>query len=82
MRQGAEYRKERIERLFHELQYEITRGMMEGEIEETLGFEFIVSVSRVQPKGVVRCRFDAFPVDRYWLSPDEKPIIKLVAGNS
>ena len=28
------YRMERIERLFHELKYEITRGLMEGDIEQ------------------------------------------------
>jgi hypothetical protein len=55
------YRQERIERLLHELKYEVTRGMLESEIDEHLGFRFIVPVSRKIPNGVVMCEFRTRP---------------------
>lgn len=54
-------RRGRIERLLQELQYEITRGMMEREIEEEMGFRFLVPVSRHFPNGVVECEFRTRP---------------------
>lgn len=54
-------RMERIERLLNEIQYEITRGMMEGEVDEVLGFEFLVPISKSVPKGVVHCSFRTRP---------------------
>ena len=65
------YRLERIERLFDELRYELTRGMLEGEIDESLGFRFIVPVSKAIPDGVVMCEFRSRPVPRYYASPDD-----------
>lgn len=59
-------RQERIERLLQELQYEITRGMMEGEIEERMGFEFFVPVSKTVKDGVVQCRFETRPTERFF----------------
>lgn len=59
------YRQQRIERLLEELRYEITRGMMEGEIDESLGFRFIVPVSKRIPDGVVHCEFLSRPVHRH-----------------
>lgn len=59
------YRKERIERLLHELRYEIERGMLENEIDETLQFQFIVPISRAIPDGVVHCEFRTRPAPRY-----------------
>ena len=59
------FRKERIEKLLHELRYEVERGMMENEIEETLGFQFVVPISRSIPDGVVACRFETRPMHRH-----------------
>lgn len=58
------YRMERIERLLKELEYEATRGMMDGEIDESLGFRFIVPVSKQIPDGVVQCEFRTRPIPR------------------
>lgn len=57
-------RQERIEKLLHELRYEIEVGMMQGEIDETLGFHFIVPISKKIPDGVVVCRFETRPAHR------------------
>ena len=56
------YRHERIERLLQELKYEVTRGMMEREIDEQIGFRFVVPLSRHIPNGVVFCEFHTRPV--------------------
>jgi hypothetical protein len=61
MASGPEARKERIERLLQELKYEITRGMMEREIDEHLGFRFIVPVSASLRHGIVFCEFHTRP---------------------
>jgi hypothetical protein len=37
---SANIRQERIEKLLHELRYEIERGMLEHESDETLTFRF------------------------------------------
>jgi len=58
-------RKERIERLLQELKYEITRGMMEREVDEHLGFKFIVPRSNKIPDGVVVCEFRTRPMPRH-----------------
>jgi len=57
-------RKERIEKMLHELRYEIEVGMMQGDIDESLGFQFIVPVSKSLPEGVVVCRFETRPMHR------------------
>lgn len=77
---GAEYRRERIERLLHELKYEITRGMMEREIEEEMGFRFIVPVTKHFKTGVVMCEFRTQPVPNYLGLGDDNPRLKLVGG--
>ena len=59
------FRIERIEKLFHELRYEIERGFMEGDIDgETLVFEWIVPISREITNGVVLCKFLTHPIHR------------------
>lgn len=58
------YRKERIERLLDELKYEITRGMLESEIDETLGFRFFVPISKRIQGGFVLCEFKTRPIHR------------------
>lgn len=65
------FRKERIEKLLHELRYEIERGMMEAEIDETLGFRFYVPISRAIPDGVVFCEFRTRPIHRAQMHPDD-----------
>ena len=71
------YRKERIERLFEELKYEISRGMIENEIEEEIVFSFIVPISRSIPKGgVVYCEFRSAPVQYAGTEPRLKLVGK------
>lgn len=73
------FRKERIEKLMHELRYEIERGMLEGDIDETIGFRFYVPISKAIPDGVVFCEFRTRPIPRYMMSPDDlQPRLRLV----
>ena len=65
------YRWDRIERLFTELRYEMERGMMEGEIDESIGFRFIVPISKSIPDGVVHCEFRSRPVHRNCILMDD-----------
>lgn len=74
-------RRERIERLLYELRYEIERGMMEREIDETMGFEFYVPISRSLPDGVVRCEFRTRPIPRHAMSlAAMEPRLKVIDG--
>ena len=73
------WRQERIEKLLHELRYEVTRGMMEGEIDESLSFSFIVGASREIPKGVVNCRFETMPTI-YPNFDHREPKLRVVGG--
>ncbi len=73
------YRRERIERLLKELEYEVTRGMTEGEIDETLGFRFYVPISKAIPEGVVFCQFETRPIHRHNMRiGDMAPRLKIV----
>jgi len=63
-RTATAMRMERIQRLLYELRYEVERGFMDGEIDESLGYEFIVPLSREIRDGVVLCRFTTRPVHR------------------
>lgn len=70
----AQYRMERIERLLRELEYEVTRGMLENEIEERIGFRFVVPRSRVYPtSGVVFCEFVSRPLEHFGMAPMPDP---------
>lgn len=69
MADTTNFRMERIEKLLRELEYEVTRGMMEKDIDETLGFEFYVPISARIPDGVVRCSFRTRPIPRYEMRP-------------
>ena len=66
----ANIRLERINRLFKELEYEITRGFFEKEISEHLEFRFIVGVSRETKGGVVKAEFDMRPTPAHHLPSD------------
>lgn len=73
------YRWERINRLFHELRYEIERGMMQGEIEEQIGFRFVVPTSKAIPNGVVHCEFRSRPMPGHSLNFDDfEPKLRVV----
>ena len=65
MSETTNIRRERIERLLHELRYEVERGIMEREIDEDLGFRFIVPISSKIPNGVVFCEFRTRPCPAY-----------------
>lgn len=51
------YRLQRISRLLHELEYEVTRGLMEREVEE-LGFQFFVPINFHNQYKTVKCSFE------------------------
>lgn len=72
-------RFDRIQRLLHELRYEITRGMMENEIEEELFYSFVVQRSRHIPDGIVMAEFRCRPAPTAaaYLC---KPTLELVKG--
>ena len=72
-------RKERIEKMLHELRYEIEVGMMQGDIDETLGFRFVVPTSRAIPDGVVVCEFRTRPTPRGYAGFDaSEPRLRVV----
>ena len=75
------YRAERIERLFYELRRELEIGCMEGDISETIGFEFVIPVSKEIPGGVVSASFRMRPIHRDSMCGRDlrcEPRIKLV----
>jgi hypothetical protein len=79
MADPTNFRKERIEKLLHELRYEVERGMLEQDIEEELGFRFYVPISRAIPDGVVFCEFRTRPIQRYMMSPEDiQPRLRVV----
>lgn len=81
MSDTTNFRRERITKLLHELRYEVERGMLEKDIDETMGFRFYVSLSRAIPDGVVFCEFRTRPIPRHMMNPaDIEPRLKLVKG--
>lgn len=60
-----------------ELRYEIERGMMQGEIDEHLGYRFVVPISKKIPGGVVIAEFRTRPVPRYATSIDDLGVPRL-----
>lgn len=73
-------RRQRIERLLRELEYEVTRGMLEKDIEEEMGFRFYVPISNKIRDGVVFCEFRTRPIPRHAMSPDDlQPRLKVVS---
>jgi hypothetical protein len=71
MTDPSSFRRERIEKLLYELRYEVERGMMERDIDETLTFDF--------SNGVVRCQFITRPIPRHMTYPgDLQPRLKIV----
>jgi hypothetical protein len=79
MADTTNFRRERIEKLLHELRYEVERGMMEVDIDETLTFRFYVPISKAIPGGVVFCEFRTRPIPRYEMNPNDlQPHLRLV----
>jgi hypothetical protein len=79
MSETSNIRKERIERLLHELRYEIERGMLEKDIDEEITFRFYVPLSSKIPDGVVFCQFQTRPIMRYQMNPsDMQPRLKII----
>lgn len=79
MSEGANIRRERVERLLEELRYEITRGMMDGDLDETMGFRFYVPISKAIPDGVVFCELRTRPLPRHMMEFQHmEPRLKLV----
>ena len=73
------FRMERIEKLLHELRYEVERGMMERDVDEHLTFRFVVGTSRKIPNGVVACEFRTRPTPMGHFSPDDlEPRLRVV----
>ena len=73
------FRMERIDKLLNELRYEVERGLMEHEIDETLGFVFYHHLSRSIPGGVVMCEFRTRPMPYYNIHPDHlQPRLRVV----
>lgn len=82
MADATGFRQERIEKLLHELRYEVERGMLEGDIDETMGFRFYVPISKAIPDGVVFCEFRTRPIQRHMMDPsDLQPRLRLVSSN-
>lgn len=79
MSETSNIRRERVERLLKELEYEVVRGIMEGDLDEHMGYRFAVPISKKIPDGVVSCEFRTRPMPRYALSPDDlEPRLKVV----
>lgn len=80
MGDDASFRRDRIERLLRELEYEITRGVMGREIEPRMGMEKIIPGG---PTGYVTMRFDVRPSDgRSFMSGDQMPRLRVVGSES
>lgn len=73
------FRKERIEKLLHELRYEVERGILENEVDEQLGFRFVIPLSRSIQEGVVMCEFRTRPMHRYAVDTNDlQPRLRVV----
>lgn len=71
MSDPTNWRIERVTQLLRELEYEVGRGIMEGDFEsERLSYIFVVPVSREDPEGVVLGRFTTLPVSSRYCLPD------------
>ena len=76
----ANIRRERIERLLAELQYEITRGVMQREIEPEMGWSKIMPGG---PTGTVIAEFRVRPCNKVEWSFDDRqpPRLRSVSGD-
>jgi hypothetical protein len=82
MADTTNFRKERIEKLLYELRYEIERGMLEQDIDETIRFSFYVPLSHTISDGVVHCIFHTRPIPRHMMGLGAiEPRLKLMEGD-
>lgn len=74
------YRMERIERLFNELRYELERGFMDREIDETISYRFMYPISQSIPGGIIFCKFETKPMTSgiAAILGEDKPKLELV----
>ncbi|MFV1530634.1 hypothetical protein [Phaeobacter sp. JH209A] len=81
MSDGANIRRERIERLLRELEYEVTRGIMEREIEPEMGWSKILPGG---PTGTVIAEFRVRPRRSNEFSFDDRqePRLRVVSDDS
>lgn len=77
MSADADMRRERIERLLRELEYEITRGVMEREIEPRMGLSKILPGG---PTGYVFLRLDLRPDDGTMLPREDMPRLRVISN--
>ena len=56
-----QHRINRIDILLYELKYEVTRGIMEGDIEEHMTYEFFIPQSKELKGGIIQCTFNTKP---------------------
>lgn len=71
MSDPTRFRIERIEKLLYELRYEVERGIMEQDIGECIGFQFIVPKSNKTADSVVFCEFRTRPMRHYAVLPSD-----------
>lgn len=77
---GSNIRLERIQRLIKELEYEITRGVMEHEIEPDLHYSFMLPGG---PTGRVAIELHVYPVRReQYFAPDKSTLRAIDGGRS
>lgn len=77
MTEGANIRAERIERLLHDLEYEIVRGVMEREIEPSMAWTKIMPGG---PTGTVVAEFRVRPLaeGEYNFNDRRGPLLRVV----
>lgn len=78
---GSNIRLERIQRLLKELEYEITRGVMDHEIEPEMSYNFVIPYG---PAGRVRLEMRMRPIQRdeyYWVEPN-KCTLRVIDGGA
>lgn len=63
-------RIERIEKLMYQLRDEIEHGVIAGDINEKLAFDFYIPFSRRIKKGMVYCLFETKPIGTEMMNID------------
>ena len=81
MSEDANIRRERIERLLRDLEYEITRGVMEREIEPEMGWSKILPGG---PTDTVIAEFRVRPrrEGEYFYDQQEAPRLRVVGDHT
>lgn len=81
MSEDANIRRERIERLLRELEYEITRGIIEREIEPEMGWSRIMPGG---PTGTVIAEFRVRPRcdGEFYFDDRREPRLRVVSDDN